>query len=390
MQIHRVYGIRVKVPFVSKLFSIVAFALLLPSVLAKDCFVYFGTFTDTSSRGIYVSRLDEDTGKLSEPQLAIAAINPNYLAVTPDSRFLYAATRGGGTNIGVISAYTIDGQTGTLSLLDQKSSGGNGPCFVGLDAVDHALLAANYNAGNVKSFHINPDGTLTDGTVVEHHGNSVNLVRQSSPHPHCFVSAPKGRFALSCDLGTDKIMIYRVNPANAALTPNDPPFATVTPGSGPRHIAFSPDGKFASVLSEMACTVSVFRWHGKGGELKLLQTISLLPSETNVQKTFTGAEIAYRPDGRFVYATVRGHNSVTALAADTKTGNLSFVQNVPCGGDFPRGMGVDLSGRWLIVGNQKSGTVTAFSIDAGTGKLTPTDQSFGVGSAVDVKFAAVQ
>lgn len=390
MQFHFVCGTKVEVPFVSKLFSIVAIALLTSSVWAKDCFVYFGTFTDTSSRGIYVSRLAEDTGKLSEPQLAVAAVNPNYLAVSPDSRFLYAATRGDGTNAGVIGAFTIDGQTGTLSLLDQKSSSGNGPCFVGLDPVDHALLAANYNAGNVKSFHVNPDGTLTDGTVVGHHGSSVNRVRQSSPHPHCFVAAPRGGFALSCDLGTDKIMVYRVNPADAALTPNDPPFATVAPGSGPRHVAFSPDGKNACVLSEMACTATVFRWHGKSGKLKLLQTVSLLPPGTNVQGSFTAAEIAYRPDGRFVYATVRGHNSVTVLAVDAKSGNLSFVQNLPCGGNFPRGMGIDPSGRWLIVGNQKSGTVTSFSIDADTGKLTPTGQVLSVGSAVDVKFAAGQ
>jgi 6-phosphogluconolactonase len=365
-----------------------AITLLASAAWAKDCFVYFGTFTDTTSRGIYVSRLNMDTGKLSEPQLAVASVNPNYLAISPDSRFLYAATRGDGTNFGVVSAFTIDGQTGALSLLDQKSSGANGVCFVGLDTVDHALLAANYNGASVKSFRVNPDGTLADGTYVQHSGSSVNRVRQASAHAHCFVAAPAGRFALACDLGMDKVMIYKVNPRDATLTPNDPPFAAITPGSGPRHVAFSPDGKTACVLSEMACTVTVFKWDGRRGRLKERQTVSLLP-EGEYQKTFTAAEIAYRPDGRFVYATVRTHNSVSVLAVDARGGNLSLIQNVPCGGDFPRGMGIDPSGRWLIVGNQKSGTVTAFGIDADSGKLTPTGQSFNIGSAVDVKFATI-
>jgi 6-phosphogluconolactonase len=188
-------------------------------------------------------------------------------------------------------------------------------------------------------------------------------------------------------------MVYRFDPSNAALTANDPPYASIAPGSGPRHLAFSPDGKTACVLSEMACTVTVFDWDGVAGKLSARQTIPVLPSG-EYQKTFTAAEIAYRPDGRFVYATIRGPeapgaNSVSVLAVDAKTGNLSLVQNLPCGGNFPRGMAIDPSGRWLVVGNQKSGTVTVFGIDANTGKLTPTGQVLEVGSAVDVKFATV-
>jgi 6-phosphogluconolactonase len=206
------------------------------------------------------------------------------------------------------------------------------------------------------------------------------------PHPHCFVPAPEGRFALACDLGLDKVMVYKVNPATAALTPNDPSFASIAPGSGPRHIAFSPDGKTACMVCEMACTVTVFDWDGKRGVLAQRQSLSLLPPG-QYQDTFTAAEIAYRPDGRFVYATVRGHNSVSALAVKRK--KLSLIQNIPCGGNFPRGMGIDPSGHWLIVGNQNSRTVTVFGINKRTGMLAPTGQVVNAGISVDVKFAPV-
>jgi 6-phosphogluconolactonase len=378
---------------ISMLFSraLVVIALTLaPAIWAKDCFVYFGTFTDTTSKGIYVSRLDMETGKLSDPQLAAQVGNPNYLAVSPDGHFLYAAARGDNSiKGGAINSYAIDGSTGHLKLLDQKSSSGAGPCYVGTDASGQCVFAANYVAGSVKSFHVNADGALTDGTLIQHDGHSINPDRQKGPHAHCFVAAPAGQFALACDLGLDKVMVYKFNASDATLTPNKPPFAAVTPGWGPRHLAFSPDGKTACVLSEMACKVTVFDWDGASGKLQSRQAVSLLPLGA-YQPSFTAAEIAYRPDGRFVYATVRGPNRVSVLAVDATTGDLSLVQNLPSGGDFPRGMGIDPSGHWLIVGNQKSGTITAFSIDADTGKLAPTGQVLNVGSALDVKFAPAQ
>jgi 6-phosphogluconolactonase len=364
---------------------IFALAVVVPAALANDCFVYFGTFTDTASRGIYVSRLNMDSGNVSSPELAVAAESPNYLAVSPDGHFLFAVTRADGNDPGSVASFSIDGKTGALRRLDIKSSG-DGPCYVGDDAEDHCLLTANYGGGTVKSFHLNADGTFTDSTVIQHTGSSVNAARQAGPHPHCFVPAPGGQFALACDLGLDKVMVYKINPANAALTPNDPPFATIAPGSGPRHIAFSPDGKTACVISEMACTVTVFDWDGKRGKLTQRQSLSLLPPG-QYKDSFTAAEIGWRPDGRFVYATVRTHNSISVMAV--KRRKLSLIQNLPCGGDFPRGMGIDPSGRWLLVGNQKSKTVTVFGINARTGMLTPTGQVLDAGIPVDVKFAPI-
>ncbi|HEV2320356.1 MAG TPA: lactonase family protein, partial [Verrucomicrobiae bacterium] len=333
--------------------------------------------------GIYVSRLDMHSGTLSSPELAAAVESPNYLAISPDGRYVFAATRAD-NRPGSIASFVIDPGTGHLRRLDSRPSGGEGPCYVADDAPDHCLLAANYGSGSVKSFHLNSDGTFTGATVIQDHGSSVNRARQAGPHAHCFVPAPNGRFGLACDLGLDKVMVYRIHPANAALTPNDPPFAVVAPGSGPRHLAFSPNGKAACVLSEMACTATVFDWNARRGRLSQRQSLSLLPPG-QYKKSFTAAEIQYRPDGRFVYATIRGHNSVSVMAVKHK--RLSLIQNVPCGGDFPRGMGIDPSGRWLIVGNQNSRTITVFAINQRTGLITLTSQVSTAGIPVDVKFA---
>jgi 6-phosphogluconolactonase len=377
-----------------KALLIAAITLLAPAVWARDCFVYFGTYTDGSSKGIYVSRLDMETGKLSVPELAAAIASPNYLAISPDGRFLYASIQVGKSTNGMVGAFARDDRTGRLKLVDEKPSGDAEPCYVGLDAAGQNVFIANYPGGSVKSFHLHPDGTLADGTFIQHSGKSINPTRQAAPHAHCFVGAPGGKFALACDLGIDKVMVYRVNPENAALTPNKPPFAALPPGSGPRHLAFSPDGKTVAVISEMAGTVTVYDWDGAKGTLNARQTVPLLPPGLR-QDTFTAAEIAYRPDGQFIYATVRGPhapgaNTISVFAVDAKTGNLSLIQNIFCDGDFPRGMGIDPSGHWLIVANQKSGTITVFGIDDTTGKLTPTRQSFSVGSAVDVKFAPAE
>jgi 6-phosphogluconolactonase len=373
---------------------LVAGALQLgPAALAKDCFVYFGTFTNESSKGIYVSQLDMDTGKLSRPELAAETPSPNFLAVSADGRFLFAATRVEtfqGMTGGAVSTFAIDGHTGRLKLLDEKFSGGAGPCYVGVDAGGRNVLVANYPDGSVKSFHVNPDGGLSDGTFIQHHGSSVNTNRQSVAHAHCLVAAPGGKFALACDLGMDKVMIYKLNPTNATLTANEPAFVTVKPGSGPRHLAFSPDGKTAYMVSEMACTVTVYAWDGLKGTLDERETVPLLPPGVVVSDVFLAAEIAVRPDGRFIYATVRGHDSVSVLAVDGDTGNLSLVENVPCGGEIPRGMGIDPTGHWLIVANETSGTVTVFGINNASGRLKPTGQVLSVGAPVDVKFAPMR
>lgn len=364
-----------------------AFAVAVP---AREFLAYFGTYTNALSRGIYVSRLDADAGKLSAPELAAATPSPCFLAISSDEKFLYAANSiksFNGENAGAISAFAINKTSGHLTFLNEKSSGGVGPCHVSVDAAGKVLLAANYGGGSVKSFRLNPDGSIgADGTVILHHGSGVNTKRQASAHAHFITTDPSNHFALACDLGLDKVMIYKLNSADATLTTNEIPFGTVPPGSGSRHLAFSPNGKFAYVANEMGCTITSFAWDAKHGGLTALETVDVLPPGEVLKDSYTAAEILMHPSGKFVYITLRGHDSVSVFSVAKKNGRLQFVQNLSSGGQVPRGLGIDPTGHWLVTGNQKSDNAAVFAIDAKTGKLSPTGQSLAIGSPVDVKF----
>ena len=355
---------------------------------AKDFLVYFGTYTNTLSRGIYVSRLDADTGKLSTPQLAAETPSPCFINFSPDGKFLYAANsvKFPGENAGTVSAFAVDKKSGALKFLNEKSSGGNGPCHVSTDANGKFLFAANYGGGSVKSFSLNADGSIgADGSVIQHHGGSVNTNRQSAPHAHFICADPSNQFALACDLGMDKIVIYKIK-ADGTLVENS--FASVPPGSGARHLAFSRDGKFVFVVNEMGCSVTTFAWND--GRMTAVETVSLLPADVPVKPEFTAAEIRVHPSGKFVFATVRGHDSVSVLAADEKSGRLKLIQNISSGGKVPRGLGIDPTGRWLFTGNQKSDNAVEFSIEAATGRISPTGAELKIGAPVDVNFVAAE
>jgi 6-phosphogluconolactonase len=374
-----------------QLFCVLIWLASLAGVPAKEFLVYFGTYTNHLSRGIYVSRLDADTGKFSMPKLAAETPDPCFLAISPDEKFLYAATSVrilNGEKTGAVSAFAIEKNSGALTLLNQKSSGGGGPCYVSVDATGKILLTANYGGGSVKSFLLNDDGSIgRDGTLIQFHGHGANTNRQSSPHGHFFATDPSNHFALACDLGTDQVTIYQLDATSATLRSNS--VASLPPGSGARHLAFSRDGKFAYIISEMACTITTFAWNSETGNLQERSAISALPPDVAVQNNFTAAEIVVHPTGKYIYATVRGHDSVSVFAADEKTGALTFVQNISAAGKIPRGLGVDPTGHWLVVANQKTDNVTVFAIDAATGKLTPTDQKISIGAPVDVKFLKI-
>jgi 6-phosphogluconolactonase len=369
-----------------------AFVLVAP---AQDCWVYFGTYTNALSRGIYVSRLAAATGKLTAPELAVETPSPCFLAVAPDEKCLYAANSVktfNGEKAGAVSAFAVDPRSGRLTLLNQKSSGGAGPCHVGVDATGKVLFVANYGGGSVKSFLLATNGRIgADGSLLQHSGSSMHTNRQAAPHAHFITADPSNRFALACDLGTDRVMIYTLNPNTAALEAHAAGFSAtaVPPGSGARHLAFSRDGRFVHVLNELACTVTTFAWDGEKFPLAAVETVSALPPDVAVRPNFTAAEILVHPSGKFVYATVRGHDSVSVLTA-ASDGRLTLVQNVPAGGQVPRGLGIDPAGRWLVVANQASGNVVAFAIDAATGLLATTGQTLKIGAPVDVKFVPAE
>lgn len=365
-------------------------ALLLGAARATDDhLVYFGCYTSGKSKGIYVSRFDSATGKLAAPELAAATTNPSFLAIHPNHRFLYAVGEmsGAGKKAGAVSAFALDATTGKLTLLNQQGSGGSGPCYVGLDSAGQTALVANYGSGSVASLPIKADGTLCPAvSEMQHVGSSVNPSRQKGPHAHSIFLDAANRFAFAPDLGLDKVMIYRFDAAKGTLTPNEPAFASVVPGSGPRHFAFHPNGKFAYVINEMLCTVTAFAYDAARGVLKEIETLSTLPAGESVKPGYSTAEIRVHPNGKVLYGSNRGHDTIAVFALDPTTGKLTLIQNAPTLGNIPRNFNFDPSGKWLLAAHQKSDNVVAFSVDQATGKLTPTGQQIEVGACVCIKF----
>jgi 6-phosphogluconolactonase len=377
----------------SLIFTVVSCLCSQSCAAGEDYRVYFGTYSGGKSEGIYVSRMDA-AGKLSMPEVAAACTNPAFLAVDPKHRFLYAANEVDnfeGRKSGGVSGFALDATNGHLTALNDQPSIGTGPCHVSVDATGKTLLVANYGGGSVAAYPLNADGSVGVATsFIQHEGSSVNAQRQAGPHGHCIITDPANRFALVCDLGLDKVLIYKLDAAKAKLTPNDPPFAITRAGAGPRHLAFHPNGNFVYVIDELDCTMTVFRYNAARGALQDIQNVSTLPAGTTNQPGFTTAEVVAHPSGKFVYGSTRGHNSISVFSVNKKTGKLTLVDNVPSGGKTPRCFNIDPTGRFLLVANQSSNNVVVFSIDAETGKLTPTGQELKVGNPVCVIFVPVK
>ena len=353
-----------------------------------DYFVYVGTNTAQKSKGIYVFRFSEATGKLAPIGLAAEADNPGFLAIRPDHRFLYAVNEIGeykGEPTGSVSAFSIDRKRGKLTLLNRVASAGSGPTHLTVDKTGKYILAANYGAGSVSLIPILSDGRLGPvKTTLEQSGHSVNPERQAEPHAHSAYFAPDNRFAVSADLGTDKVYVYRFDASKGTLEPNDPPFVETPPGTGPRHFAFSPDGMFGYVIEEMGASITAFSYDAVRGLLKPLETVSTEPAGYKGFKS--GAEIEILPDGKFLYGSNRGDNTIAAFAVDPVKGTLTRIESVPTGGKTPRNFGIDPTGRFMIAANQDSDSLVVFRIDPKTGRLTPTGQKENVPTPICVMF----
>ena len=352
--------------------------------------VYIGTYTVPKSKGIYVSRLDMEKGTLSPAELAAESPSPSFLAVHPTEKYLYAVNE---TNTftdetGGVSAFAIDRTTGKLQALGQQSSEGEGPAHLTVDRSGRNILVANYGGGSVAVLPINAkDGKLKSGSsFVQHKGHSVNPQRQKEPHAHSITTDPSGRFVYVADLGLDWIVIYQLDERKGLLTLNEPPNAKVEPGAGPRHFSVHPSGRFGYVINELNCTVTVFTRDTNSGGLKVLETVAALPPNVPMQNGFSGAELELHPSGRYLYTSIRGHNSIAAFTIDQNTGRLTYIESTPTQGNTPRGFGIDPTGKYLLAGNQNSDTLVVFRIDSETGKLTPTGSKIDVGSPVSVTF----
>ena len=266
-----------------------------------------------------------------------------------------------------MSAFAIDEVSGKLSLIDEEPSGGDGPCHIVVDAAGKNVLIANYGGGSVAAFPIAADGKLGPASsFIQHRGSSVDPGRQKGPHAHAIVLDAANRFALTADLGLDKVLVYRFDPAKGSLEAAAE--AALKPGSGPRHLAFHPDGRRLYVINELSSTLTAFRYEAERGALQDIGTVSTLP-EGHSGRNST-AEIVVHPSGKFVYGSNRGHDSIAVFALDAQSGMPRLVEHRPTGGKTPRNFTVDASGRWLLAANQDSDTITLFRIDPSTGRLT--------------------
>ncbi len=352
-------------------------------------FVYVGPYTGPKSQGIYVYKFETASGKLTALGLAAESTNPSFLVIHPNDRFVYAVNetqefhgqKGGG-----VSAFAMNPKTGRLTFLNSVPSGGVDPCYVAIDHTGKYAMIANYTSGSVAVFPILPDGRLGNASAfVQHYGHGVNPERQEGPHAHSINPSPDNRFAIAADLGLDKLLVYRFDATRGTLTPDDPPFAEVPAGSGPRHFAFHPSGRFAYAIGEMGSNVTAFSYDATGGVLHPLQTISTLPKDYKGRNDC--AEVQVHPNGKFLYGSNRGHESIAVFAIDPEKGTLTQVEIVPTQGKEPRNFGIDPTGSYLIAANQNTNTLVVFRIDADTGRLTATGQVVEVQAPVCVRFA---
>lgn len=362
------------------------------NTIPKSYLVYIGTYTGPKSKGIYSYRFNTGTGQAEALGLAAETTNPSFLAISPDQKFLFAVNEVSefkGRKSGAVTSFAIDRKTGKLTFLNQVPSGGPGPCHVSVDKNGHFVLVANYDGGSVAVFPIAKGGRLGEASAfVQHTGHSVNPERQEGPHAHCIEVDGNNRHAIAADLGLDRLLVYRFEPETGALAPNQPPFAEVKPGSGPRHFAFDPSGRFLYLASEMTSTIDAFSYDPQKGVLQHLQRIPSLPESFKGQND--AAEIAVHPSGKFLYASNRGHDSIAVFAIDPRRHTLKPLEYVPTRGNFPRNFAITPDGFYLFAANQKSDNVVIFRVDQKTGRLTPTRQSLAVTSPVCVTFVRAQ
>jgi 6-phosphogluconolactonase len=324
---------------------------------------YIGTYTSKEgSQGIYHARLNEETGEISRPELAVEAENPSYVAIRKDH--LYAVHEAAK---GEVSAYRIEKDL-RLTRLNTQLSSGDGPCFVSIDPKGKNVLVASYGQGAFAVLPILKDGTLAPASqVVQHSGTGPDKGRQEGPHLHSIYSDAKARFVYACDLGTDEVLIYRFDPAKGTLAAE--PSAKVPAGGGPRHLAFAKRGRIVYANNEMGNAVTVFAVDEKTGGLKELQTISTLPDGSKVSNTT--AEMAVHPSGKWLYVSNRGHDSIAVYEIE-KGGTLSLVEVAASRVRQPRGFDIDPTGRWLVAAGQSSNDLVSLAIDPETGKLSPS------------------
>ena len=365
--------------------------------------LFVGTYTEKESKGIYAYRFDSATAELTPLGVAAETTNPSFLTIDRSGHFLYAVDETQeykGEKSGAVSAFSINRQTAKLTLLNTVSSRGADPCYIAFDKTGKYLLLANYTGGNVAVFPVAPDGRLGQASsIIADQGTSgPNKERQDAPHSHWIEASADNRFAYVADLGLDRVLIYRFDAAKGALAEasyadslaphaSDSSSVTLTPGSGPRHVALSGNSHFMYILGEMDSTVTVIARDVKN-TFREVQRISALPAGFSGENT--AAEIAIHPNGKYLYTSNRGDDSIAAFSINSRKGTLTQVGRFPTRGKTPRNFAIDPTGKLLLVANQDSSTIVVFRIDPGTGRLTPAGLPIHVPAPVCLKFVEAE
>lgn len=347
--------------------------------------IFIGTYSNRGSEGIYRALLDTKTGRLYDLVPAARLSNPTFQIIHPTGGFLYSVSeeRHDGTRMnGSVHAFAIDPKTGGLEHLDQKFSKGDGPCHLCVDSSGRHLLVANYASGSLAVFPILESGALAEASgFIQHHGGSGIIPdRQEGPHAHSITLSPDDQFAFAADLGMDQVLSYRLDALKGTLTACNPPGIICEPGSGPRHMAFHPDGRHVFLVHELDNTVTGYRYDATNGTLEAIQTLPSLPE--NWTGASFAADIHVSPDGRYLYASNRGHDSVVFYAIDRQSGMLSLKGFAPSKGRWPRNFLLTQGGKLMLVANQESDSITVFRVDSDTGHLIPAGEPVPVPAPV--------
>lgn len=353
----------------------------------KDYYLLVGTYTnEAKTNGIHVYTFNTGTGDFQEKSITTGITNPSYIAISKDRKNVYSVSEAGQGK--GVNAYAFDLATGKLTFLNSGSAGGNGPCYISVDDKKQWVFTGNYGGGSLSATRLNPDGSLgSQIQVIQHEGSSVNKSRQDKPHVHAVVLSPDNKFLMVPDLGTDKVNVYRFDPAKSEpLAPATPAFATANPGGGPRHLAFHPNGKHAYLVLEIDGAVTAFDY--KDGQLKPTQTLTMLAS--GFSGKVGAADIHVSPDGKFLYASNRGEANEIVIYSIDKNGRITYAGRQGQGIDTPRNFAIDPTGNFLLVGNQNGNNIAIFERDKNTGMLKPTGKTIPVDKPVCLKFVEMR
>ena len=337
--------------------------------------VLVSSFAPGDQGGIQAYQLNTETGAITPLHRTSGIANPFFIAISPDQKFLYSidAKNFGGSEPEQVATFRLESSNGQLTLINHQSTQGTASCFLEVDQTGKSVLVANYSSGNVASYAVQPDGSLSAPvSFFQHTGSSCNLARQKEAHAHCFVISPNNKYAYAADLGIDQIVCYVIDPQTATLTPSKQPFVRTQAGAGPRHLTFHPNGKFLYVINELANSITRFDYAAETGMLIERQTISTIP------KGYTGvthtADLKITPNGKFLYGTNRGHDSVACYQI-AEDGQLSLIEIIPSLGQGPQNLAITADGNLLLCANMPGNNLAIFRIGT-DGKLksvgTPT------------------